>query len=322
MDLSSFCLFVLLFSGGARRSHRIDDSHRDAQHRHNMLTNSIEVSAEVRESLLPVSFKAGVLRRGGREAYKCALARGPLSLRYGPRRAEVFLQDQTGVGDELDPEKVVWEADAGRWQRGKLVNTYVADEAERKKLVSECVATIEVSMRQACDVAALITGALSPLTGFMNKTVYDSVVSKKCLIDGTPFSLPVVLDIKEANLQGKKILLKYQGTDLAVMDVEEQWKPDKKEEVAKWYGTAEGDHPTVLGEYYAGGKIYGLIKSYNDIRGKVSKSPSEVRATSSSYSSWSSSDSSATASSTDSYSSSSSSSSYSSSYSSSSSSSS
>merc|ERR1719387_15638 len=176
---------------------------------------------------------------------------------------------------------------AGAPHGGALVSTVISDAALKKKLIAEASAKIELSERQACDVALLITGGLSPLTGFMKKADYDSVVSKMRLTDGTLFGLPVVLDIKEANLQGKKILLKYQGVDMAVMDVEEEWKPDKKEEAAKCYGTPEPDHPTVaelfnnLGEYYAGGKVYGLLNGYDKVPGLGDgyRTPAEVRAT-------------------------------------------
>jgi len=165
------------------------------------------------------------------------------------------------------------------------VNTFVESEAERTKLVSECSATIELSERQACDVASLITGAFSPLTGFMKKADYDSVVSDMRTKDGTLFGLPVVLDINEPGLQGKKILLKYQGIDMAVMDVEEEWEPDKKKEAEKCYGTASDEHPTAydlynnLGKYYAGGKVNGLLKGYEAVWGDGFKTPAEVRST-------------------------------------------
>merc|ERR1719421_1113374 len=132
---------------------------------------------------------------------------------------------------------MVCEAEGGEPHGGKLVNTYVESDAERKKLVSECSATIELSERQACDVASLITGAFSPLTGFMKKADYDSVVSTMRLTDGTLFGLPVVLDISDGDLQGKKVLLKYQGTELGVLDAEEEWQPDKAKEAAECYGT-------------------------------------------------------------------------------------
>jgi ATP sulfurylase len=174
---------------------------------------------------------------------------------------------------------MVCVADAGEPHGGSLVSTYVESEAERTKLVSEVSATIELSERQACDVASLITGAFSPLTGFMKKADYDSVVSDMRAKDGTLFGLPVVLDVSEPGLQGKKILLKYQGIDMAVMDVEEEWEPDKPKEAEKCYGTASDEHPTVyelmngLGKYYVGGKVNGLLKGYEAVWGDASRLP-------------------------------------------------
>merc|ERR1719265_1669190 len=140
---------------------------------------------------------------------------------------------RSAVATDCDPEKMVCTTDAGQPHGGKLINTYVESEAERKKLVDECAATIELSERQACDVASLITGAFSPLTGFMKKADYDSVVTDMRTKDGNLFGLPVVLDVSEPGLQGKKILLKYQGIEMAVMDVEEEWEPDKPKEAEK-----------------------------------------------------------------------------------------
>jgi len=192
---------------------------------------------------------------------------------------------RSAATEECNPDKMVCTSDAGAPHGGTLVDTYVASEEERKKLVSECASTIELSERQACDVALLITGGLSPLTGFMKKADYDSVVSNMRLTDGTLFGLPVILDINEEGLQGKKVLLKYKGTDMAVMDVEEEWQPDKTVEAEKCYGTGSDEHPTVaelkndLGKYYAGGKLSGLLKGFDGIWGAGFKTPADVRAT-------------------------------------------
>merc|ERR1711937_70864 len=89
----------------------------------------------------------------------------------------------------------------------------------------------------------------------------------------------------EAKYKGKKILLKYKGTDMAVMDVEDEWEPDKKAEAEKCLGTASDEHPTAfelyngLGKYYIGGKVSGLLKAFDVVWGKGFKSPAEVRAT-------------------------------------------
>jgi sulfate adenylyltransferase len=187
--------------------------------------------------------------------------------------------------DSCDPVKMVCTTDAGDPHGGTLMNTYVQSEAERKKLVSECSTKIELSERQACDVGLLITGGFSPLTGFMKKADYESVVKTMRMKDGTLFGLPVVFDTAESGLQGKKILLTFKGTDVAVLDAEEEWEPDKTLEAKDCYGTEADDHPSVyelyndLGKYYVGGKISGLIQGFDAIWGEGYKTPAEVRAT-------------------------------------------
>merc|ERR1712003_291313 len=86
------------------------------------------------------------------------------------------------------------------------------------------------SERQACDVALLTFGGFSPLEGFMKKADYDGVVGNMRLANGVLFSLPVVLDVADASLQGKKVLLKYNGVDMAVMEAEEVWRPNPRTE--------------------------------------------------------------------------------------------
>merc|ERR1712113_797710 len=113
---------------------------------------------------------------------------------------------------------------------GSLVNTYIADGEARKKLAAECTATVELSERQACDVALLIFGGFSPLNGFMKKADYDGVVENMRLASGVLFSMPVVLDVPDTSLRGKKVLLKYKGVNMAVMEAEDVWKPNKVKE--------------------------------------------------------------------------------------------
>merc|ERR1712023_148192 len=85
---------------------------------------------------------------------------------------------------------------------------------------------------------------------------------------------------------GKKVLLKYSGVDMAVMEAEEVWKPNKVKEAKSSYGTTSTEHPSVqelfetLGKYYMGGKVHGLMASLNDVWGSMGnafKTPAEVR---------------------------------------------
>merc|ERR1719199_2212220 len=120
----------------------------------------------------------------------------------------------------------------------------------------------------------------------MNKADYDGVVENmRATESGALFGLPVILDVADPTLQGKKVLLKYKGTALAVLDADEVWKPNKVKEAKASFGTTSTEHPSVqelfaeLGKYYAGGRVHGLVKGFDTIWGRGFKSPAEVRAT-------------------------------------------
>jgi len=167
------------------------------------------------------------------------------------------------------------------------VNTYIPDGAAQKKMASECTATVELSERQACDVALLINGGFSPLDGFMKKADYDGIVADmRTVTHRVLFGLPVVLDVNDNSLQGKKVLLTYKGKSVAVLEAEELWKPDKVKEAKSSFGTTSAEHPSVhellsgMGKYYVGGKVHGLVAGFSFVyEGKGFMTPAEVRAT-------------------------------------------
>merc|ERR1712206_68058 len=111
----------------------------------------------------------------------------------------------------------------------------------------------------------------------MKKADYEGVVDNMRLANGVLFSLPVVLDMADTSLQGKKVLLKYNGVDMAIMEADEVWKPNKVMEANSSYGTTSTEHPSVqelfesLGKYYVGGYVHGLMTSLNDVWGGMGK---------------------------------------------------
>jgi sulfate adenylyltransferase len=62
----------------------------------------------------------------------------------------------------------------------------------------------------------------------------------------------------------QQVLLTYKGQDLAVLEVESKWVPNKALETKQCYGTTSLEHPGTLmvaterGKYYLGGKVFGL----------------------------------------------------------------
>jgi len=147
---------------------------------------------------------------------------------------------------------------------GKLIDLFAAD-ADQAALIASADKVIEITERQSCDVELLCNGGLSPLTGFLNEDAYNSVVESLKLPDGNILGLPIVMDTDDESVEvGQKLLLKFSGTDMALMTVESKWKPDKATECIKCYGTATIEHPGVRmvamerGSTYIGGSLQGL----------------------------------------------------------------
>lgn len=150
---------------------------------------------------------------------------------------------------------------------GTLVDRMVEDPDEQADLVSQCQGrVVECSDRNACDVELLNVGGFSPLRGFLNQHEYEHVVEHMRLPDrDLLWGLPIVMDTRREDLQpGMKVLLKYHGQDLGVLDIESKWKPDKAKEAKMCYGTSSLEHPgvhmiaTERGQYYIGGAVHGL----------------------------------------------------------------
>ena len=164
---------------------------------------------------------------------------------------------------------------------GTLVDLMVA-EADRAAVKATATKTIECSDRNACDVELLCVGGFSPLRGFMHQEDYDAVVSGHRLAAGQLFGLPIVMDTdREDVVVGDKLLLTYKGQDLAVLEVEDKWEPNKVAEAKGCYGTTSIEHPAVRmitmerKRFYLGGSLQGLALPE---RVFPCKTPAEVRA--------------------------------------------
>lgn len=157
-----------------------------------------------------------------------------------------------------------------------------APAAESEKMAGTANHCLELTERQACDVELLSVGGFTPLEGFMNEDAYNSVVSDMRLPNGLLFGLPVVFDTGNDGIKpGHRLLLTHKGKNIAVMDVESRWVPNKPLEAQKCYGSTSIEHPAVQmitmerGKFYLGGKVTGL-----DLPTRVfpCATPAEVRA--------------------------------------------
>ena len=163
---------------------------------------------------------------------------------------------------------------------GTLVDLMVPS-AEQPALKALATKTLECSDRNACDVELLVVGGFSPLRGFMHKEDYDAVVSGHRTSAGHLFGLPIVMDTdRDDVVVGDKLLLTYKGQELALLEVEDKWEPNKVVEAQGCYGTTSLEHPAVRMIamerkcFYLGGTLKGL-----ELPSRVfpCKTPAEVR---------------------------------------------
>jgi len=147
----------------------------------------------------------------------------------------------------------------------------------------------DLTARQLCDLELLINGAFSPLEGFLRRPDYDRVCSEMRLADGTLWPIPVVLDVSEAFANGigsgsQVALRDPEGVMLAVMTVEDLWRPDRATEAELVYGSSDPLHAGVsflqdqVGPVYLGGRVEGLhLPQYHDFQ-YLRHTPGQLRA--------------------------------------------
>jgi sulfate adenylyltransferase len=167
---------------------------------------------------------------------------------------------------------------------GKLVNRSVDSPQAELELRegAQGLRRLTLTGRELNDLALIANGALSPLTGFMNRKDYEQVVTTMRLAGGLPWSIPVVLavDREEAPVAGTRAAL-YDGEGQlrAVIEVEDVFEHDKLREAQNVYRTEDQKHPGVAALYerkevLIGGAV-SVLPSEHD---PVSLSPNETRA--------------------------------------------
>jgi sulfate adenylyltransferase len=117
--------------------------------------------------------------------------------------------------------------------------------AERAKALTRVV----LDPMAASDLELLAVGALSPLTGFMTQTDYESVVGTMHLSSGLAWTIPVVLPVSdtvaEQVQEGHEVALVEDDRILAVMEIQDKFPYEKTAEAREVYRTDSLDHPGV-----------------------------------------------------------------------------
>jgi sulfate adenylyltransferase len=164
-----------------------------------------------------------------------------------------------------------------------------ADRAAELRALSQSWPSWDLTPRQSCDLELLASGAFSPLQGFLCRDDYDSVCGAMRLADGTLWPIPVTLDVDEATAQQLMsdpglALRDPEGMLLAVMHVEDVWRPDRLWEAEQVLGTTDPAHPGVAHllerthDWYAGGRIEVLTPPLHYDYASLRHTPAQLRA--------------------------------------------
>lgn len=139
-----------------------------------------------------------------------------------------------------------------------------ANETEQAALQHEAAALprITVGSRQLADLEMLASGAYSPLTGFLTRADYQSVVQDMHLANGLPWSIPITLSAsaeQAASLQeGSRVALVNEAGELqAVLTLQEKYTYEKRIEAQQVYRTQDEAHPGVKALYQQGEVLLG-----------------------------------------------------------------
>ena len=137
------------------------------------------------------------------------------------------------------------------------------------------------------DSLKIADGSYSPLEGFMGEDEVASVLKRRSLPNGLPWTIPIIFAVDQS--QNEKIkegdqiaLLNMEQQPYGEMSIESKFKLNKKDIAETVYGTAELKHPNVqdLFEKYGDTAISGKVRIFKEQElpgGGYEKHPSEIR---------------------------------------------
>ncbi|EGR49858.1 sulfate adenylyltransferase [Trichoderma reesei QM6a] len=154
---------------------------------------------------------------------------------------------------------------------GVLKDLFARDLPRQAELLeeSETLPALVLSERHLCDLELILNGGFSPLEGFMTENDYNRVVKENRLESGLLFSMPITLDVDQAQIDelsikpGARLTLRDFRDDrnLAILTVEDVYRPDKVQEAKLVFGSDDDTHPgvkhllSVAKDFYVGGKL-------------------------------------------------------------------
>ncbi|MCC7536391.1 MAG: sulfate adenylyltransferase [Deltaproteobacteria bacterium] len=147
---------------------------------------------------------------------------------------------------------------------------------------------VKLDERAQSDLEMIAVGAFSPLRGFLSQRDYHAVVESMRLTNGLAWSVPICLqvaaEVADGLKEGQQVALTDEsGKVLAVLDLEERFRPDREVEAQRVYLTTELAHPGVraikeAGEVYLAGEIHLLERPDTVAFPAYHRDPTQTRA--------------------------------------------
>jgi sulfate adenylyltransferase len=114
------------------------------------------------------------------------------------------------------------------------------------------IPTLSLDDRQLGDLELLLSGAYAPLTGFMGAKDAAAVAERGTLSDGTPWPIPVTLDVRRDALPRNAhhaVLADPEGTPLAVLEITERGKVPGAAALTRLAGPVTGNREPEYGPF-------------------------------------------------------------------------
>lgn len=169
---------------------------------------------------------------------------------------------------------------------GRLVDLVVrGDEAEELRRCVVDLPVLRLSERAMLDLELMATGAFSPLTTFLGKADYESVLERMRLADGTVWPVPVTLPVDDGVTlhDGAQYALRTPKNEvMAVLDLTEVYECDVAREARHVFGRYDLRHPVIAemsgwGRRYVSGRLRVLaLPTYHDFV-DLRLTPAQVR---------------------------------------------
>ena len=168
---------------------------------------------------------------------------------------------------------------------GRLIDR-IAKGDQREKLVAAVASAPKLTLneREVSDLEMIGTGAMSPLTGFMNAADLDGVTKNCRLANGVVWPMPVTLSNKGLDLKAGDTVALVDESDklLGCIEVSEVYSYDKKAEAEGCLGTSDDAHPGVqylnsIGDQYVAGDVWVLNMPEYDFANEHRLTPRETR---------------------------------------------